>query len=438
MIVNFIYKTKGLARAACSFLLSAFFVVSLQFSVMTPSPALAAHAGAGSLDDPAQVLFLDQMLRENYVEALQYMTTQFTAVMLFQMEIVGTLIDAKHQLESQLIFQEIAARAHKEFHPSVEMCIVGTNIRHLAASERKAKVNARLLNKMMLDRETLASHTISANGPVSDLRSRYLQFASTYCDVDDANGEWDDFGGITPMEGICNQAPTFPPPQRPSRWNNDLDFTRMVDTRLTLDIDWTNIGTTDDETDIIALTRNLFSHTVFNRVAPMEILQEFASDDMQDMRSIVAMRGVIRNSWGHIIGMRAQGSPVAAPLQFLHSLYRQMGVGAVPAWSDADVIEYIGQNPSYFAQMEFLTKKMYQNPDFYTNLYTKPVNVARTGVAMQALQLMHNRDRYEAQLRKEMLISMLLEAQLRDLSEALNDQIMNTIAIEFVEDIANP
>jgi len=64
--------------------------------------------------------------------------------------------------------------------------------------------------------------------------------------------------------------------------------------------------------------------------------------------------------------------------------------------------------------MELLTKKIYQNPDFYTNLYDKPANVSRKGVAMQAIGLMQKFDMLKSTLRKEASLSVLLELAVTD------------------------
>jgi hypothetical protein len=64
--------------------------------------------------------------------------------------------------------------------------------------------------------------------------------------------------------------------------------------------------------------------------------------------------------------------------------------------------------------MEVLTKKMYQNPTFYTNLIDKPANIKRMRAAMRAIKLMQDRDIASAIQRREMLMSMMLELRLRE------------------------
>ena len=73
--------------------------------------------------------------------------------------------------------------------------------------------------------------------------------------------------------------------------------------------------------------------------------------------------------------------------------------------------------------MEVLTKKIYQNPDFYTNLYDKPANVERKGVALQAIGLMQKFDLFKSYLRNEASLSILLELAVMDLQEEVENEI---------------
>jgi hypothetical protein len=118
--------------------------------------------------------------------------------------------------------------------------------------------------------------------------------------------------------------------------------------------------------------------------------------------------------------MKASGDQTATP--YLKNMVKTLGV------PEAEVSSYIGENPSYFAQMELLTSKLYQNPAFGTNLYTSPENVKRIGVTLQAIKVMQDRDRYEASLRREMLASLILEMKLRKRQEALNNRLVGIFA----------
>jgi len=79
--------------------------------------------------------------------AMMLMAEQLTANAIQQVEIIGTFFDAKHQLETQRLFQTLTARAHKDYHPSEELCEVGTASKSLASSERSSDLAAMVFAK---------------------------------------------------------------------------------------------------------------------------------------------------------------------------------------------------------------------------------------------------------------------------------------------------
>src|SRR5690606_22986449 len=95
--------------------------------------------------------------------------------------------------------------------------------------------------------------------------------------------------------------------------------------------------------------------------------------------------------------------------------------------NEDEIFELIGEQPSYYAQLEILTKKIYQNPDFYANLYDKPANVERKSTALKAIDLMLDRAMYESQLRREMVLSVLLSSRLRKYFRDVNQEMVTII-----------
>lgn len=358
---------------------------------------------------------------ENILPALQLMAEQLTAVGIEQMQMVGAMLDAKHQLETQRLFQEMMARAHKDYQPSEGMCTFGTTVRSLAGSERRSNLAQVAFAARMNQRQAATGDVTSTEGLDSDKRSRLQHFLTNYCDqADNANG----------LGTLCRTAV----PQ-PGRRNIDVDYTRNIESRLTLDVAFIPDPTpgglspderqefndaqaaaqstaTNDEQDVFALAANLFSSNVAPIIAP----EDYASSDgrirmgnvekLMDMRSVFAKRSVAQNSFAAIVGQRAAGAPESAP--YVKAVMRELGITDV-----TEINQLIGENPSYFAQMEVLTKKLYQNPTFYTELYDKPVNVERKGAALQAIGLMQDRDLYNSLLRSEVVLSVLLETMLQ-------------------------
>ncbi len=342
--------------------------------------------------------FVGNFWLENILPALMLMAEQLTATGVLQVEMFGTLLDAKHQLETQRLFQELTARAHKDYQPSEGMCQIGTATKSLAASERLSNLAQASLTQRLIQRQTLSGANLTVEGNDSDFRSRRDKFIATYCSPhDNANN----------LETLCPSVPTSP------RQNIDIDYTRNVESRLTLDVNFTgnNATPTADEEDIFALSSNLFAHNIVPRISPTNLgdgqgrIRQGNVEKLMNLRAVIAKRSVAQNSFAAITAQRASGDTGSAP--YTKRLINELGIT-----SAAEIDSYLGQNPSYFAQMEVLTKKIYQNPTFYTELYDKPANVERKGAALQAIGLMQDRDLYNSLIRSEAVLSVLLETML--------------------------
>lgn len=380
---------------------------------------------------------------DNVLPAMMLMAEQLTSVAMQQAQIVGSFMDAKHQLETQQSMEVMRARAHKDYHPSVGVCEFGSSAKSLAASERKAELANLAMSQRAVDRGLGAINTAAATGKDGDMESRIKQFREKFCDpMDNNNGlefmcEHDQDQNIAnstrgndPGSGIGAAKETPPnPPGGPrhgsSRMNKDIDFVRTVDSPWTLDLDFTNPGLTGNEEEVLALAANLYGHEVFFRPPARGLKNTDGSkiNPMQsaylDMRSALAKRSVAQNSFNAITAMKAAGTPGSR--DYLVELIKQLGVR-----DDEEIKKLLGKDPSYYAQMEVLTKKLFQNPDFFTNLYDTPANVDRKGVAVQAIGLMQKFDIYKSYLRNEATLSILLELAVQDLQGEVENE-MNQI-----------
>lgn len=351
--------------------------------------------------------FIATFWYENILPALMLMAEQLTVTGVHQIEIIGTFLDAKHQLETQRLFQELSARAHKDYQPSEGMCTFGTGVRWLNSSERLANLNQLTIAQRMMQRQTLAGDNLATESVQSDIRSRLQHFIDNYCDVsDNANG----------LDRLCEgSAPDA------ARRNIDVDYTRNIESRLTLNFDVTPNAAevTPDEEDVFALSANLFAHNLAPRIMPelmgngQGLVRLSVMERYMDLRAIYAKRSVAQNSFAALAAMRSRGHPFGAP--FLKAIMLDLGV------SPDDIYLYLGNNPSYFAQMEVLTKKLYQSPNFYTELYDKPANVERKGAALQAIGLMQDRDIFNSLIRSEAVLSVLLETMLEKEQEKVTN-----------------
>ncbi len=368
----------------------------------------------------------------NYVRGLMAMTQQFTTVMMHQMAGIGIMLDAKMQLETQRELQALTAAAHKDYHPSQLMCEFGSFTKSLGAVEEKAAHEKLAINDMLHSLYSNLDNSTGAGGPAQDVDARVTKFRNTYCDVEDNNSglhymcDHDQVGA-----GTAKGGPTA------TRRNRDIDYTRVMDQPLTLDIDFSYThpppavpptrASTPDEEDVLALAKHLYWPDVLPVDNPEVIARKFSK--YIDIRTLFAMTNVAHNSFATIAAMKSKSEPsrdgTGAVINdgpaFMKSMMRNFGM------SDLDIVAMMGKNPSYWAQMEVLTKKIYQSPDFYTNLYDKPANVDRIGVTLEAIKIMQGRDAFEAALRREMLTSLMVEEALAKHVDNLNGRVVSDI-----------
>jgi hypothetical protein len=346
------------------------------------------------------------------------MTNQLANVGMQQVAIIGTFFDAKHQLETQRLIQIKTAEAHKDYHPSEELCVVGTNTRYFAESKRRADLAHAALAARMQARQLNLQDGLSGEDDESDLQSRLDQFIEKFCNKNDFGFE----EGETGLGALCEGSNPDP-----SQVNADINYTQAVENQLTIDAEFVppkkdspadgtraaadgpsasdNAAKKGAET-IFALSANLFAHETLP-VIDQDKITEFGDRPADiirlytDLRAMAAKRSIAHNSFAAIVGQRVSGPPEAGP--FLKAILRESGIG------EDEIEDYLGENPSLFAQEEMMMKKLYQNPVFYAGLYDKPENVERMGVALLALEIIQDRNIYDSLLRSEATLAALVE-----------------------------
>ena len=363
-------------------------------------------------------------INANYVQPLQLMAEQLTVVAMQQIAIIGTFFDAKEQLEAQRTHQSLKAEAIKDYHPSDQMCRIGSYMRSLANAEIKMGHDHLVLSDVLLSKYTNQQNMSTYLGGELDVETRIQQYARTYCDPRDNDSGLDvlcDYDGLVP---------TPPGAINPRRVNKDVDFARTVEYPFTMDINFTDDQLTDDEEDVIALGRNLYWTRAFSHATDEELNQN--SEYFMQSREFSALAGLAHNSFTKLVSMKAS-SPAPPPgvqpgWSYMKTMMREIMAippGGTAADRDNEINRLVGERPSYYAQMDVLTKKLYQSPNFYTNLYDKPVNIERINTSLEAIRLMQLRDHYDAALRREMLLSGLVENQIYTDAEKIQGILEN-------------
>lgn len=350
--------------------------------------------------------WMDNEWWSQYVEpALKSSADETRNVTLFETVIYGVFLDVQNLMSAQRAVQELSSDSLKNFTPSDTICKFGTLSRSLALSQSKAKANQLVLSKRSLNRQLGQAKTPSAEGEESDRSARLKQFQKDYCDEKD-------FG--TGMKVLCIATPSD------TRLNIDINYTRAVDTKNSLNVDFTDTTETNDEKDIIALASNLYAHSVFSRIDARSLKKSGSVDTQStylDQRAVVAKRSVAENTFNEIVGQKSAGS--TGSKAYMVKVMEALGLDATNAE------KYLGASPSYDAQMEVLTKKIYQDPAFYASLMDSPANVNRQYAALQSFGLMQKRDIFETISRSEMLMSLLLEMEIAKYQDNIQNRQNN-------------
>lgn len=367
----------------------------------------------------------------NLLHAMMKMTEQLSAVGMHQMLAVGTMVDAKIQLEAQRDIQHLQWKAIKDYQPSEDFCWLGTNVRSVSASEHIGQYHKMAMNKISMTRHMGTWNSPSGMSRTTDKKSRWDLFVQDNCMV--FNNNWDhDNPTFSGLEPLCSSSADS------ERANADIHYSRFVDPVRTLDrvdrsggaptvdsLNLLNAAASNIERDVIAMARNLYGHDT-----PTRNIGYVTKDTVQhyynSLRSVTAKRNVAENSFNSIVGLKTPGTSSTAPVntkEFMAAIMRDLGVNT----TIEDIEDLIGEDPSFMAQMEVLAKRIYQDQSFYANLYDKPENVQRVSVAMEAIELMLDRAMYESRLRKEMAVSVLLSTKLNDVYGTVQDTLESNL-----------
>jgi hypothetical protein len=352
-------------------------------------------------------------------EALKKIADEFRRVVLYSMAAKGAMIDAQTLNQTLVSLATQTTNTLVTQTPSNQICRFGTLSTSLAQSDDKARVVQLGLAKQMMQRELMTKDMGSANekgsgnklGRTSDKITRFELYKKSFCDPKDSNA--------TLGEGWCTASTD-------DRRNKDIEITRSLYSPLTLKLNFSpsEVGNmTPDEQNIFALANNLFAHDlpVNMEKADFEKMTSDSGDEAQNKieqlmayRSLTAKRNIAQNSFAALASMKAEGSNGSTT--HLKAMIAELGLDG--AAQDA----LLGQKPSYNAQMEILTRKLYQSPSFYANLMESNPNIARQQTAMEGIGLMQDRDIYESLRRSEMVLSTLLEMYVMQEQDRLKDK----------------
>lgn len=307
---------------------------------------------------------------------LQMMTLELSTAALSIVPQFGAMIDGQVMNNSILALQTAQIEAAQSQIPSVSMCEFATLSKSVGAADHSRAISQQVLAKHNINRLTGTQGLLGASGSGSiteDLENRFREYLANYCDPKDQNNALGEAQGAA-----CSGSD--------ARINKDIDYTNLMQSNFTMGIDFTSNNITDDERDVFAMAKNLYSPTLFIRPERAILENPANRDEYVDMMAFLAKKSVAANSFFALVGLKTENP-------------------------QSDV--------SYYDEMNILTKEYYRDPAFFAKLYDNPANVMRQKAAMQGIGLMQQRDIFESQIRSEMLLSVILETKLAEDSKDL-------------------
>lgn len=329
------------------------------------------------------------------------MTKELANVMFSHNVIIGRFFDAEQALDTKLTYDRLTAETHKDYYPSDSMCRVGSYMRSIARTEQKSAADKQILaQSIMRDISSqLGGH--SPGQPDDYIKTRIEYFKANYCEPADYQGR---------LVQMCTHENGVGALEK-ARVNMDIDYTKLMGEQLTIDVNFSDdmATMTDNETDITALARHLYWGNSLPNIDALDVKdKEYI---IQESRSMLAPKSVAIDSFASLASDKfsaPEGLGERSGWNYMKAMMREMGL------ADQDIHDTLGNYPSYYAQMDVLTKRMYQNPDFYTNLYDKPANIERISASLDAIALMQLRDYYHSKTRQEILLSNILQTELKE------------------------
>lgn len=343
---------------------------------------------------------VNKFWKDFFEPALSVMANQINSGLTQQTAQLGSFLEGQNNIEKRRVLQELSADTAKNYLPSEQLCRFASLGLSLSSSEENARANRLLMMERSQNRQLGEPNTVSASGDTADKTGRAVKRASRTCDPA-ANG------GRSAATCVNEGDESI---------NADIDFTKTFDSKPTLDVNFveTKTAPTADEQDITMLADNLFGSDLFQRPEVGSLKPSSAVNDariaVMDMRAIIAKRSVAENSFNALVSMKSRGSGIngnspTGSTSFIAGILKELDI------KDKEALAYLGKAPSYDAQMEVLTKKVYQSPSFYVNLMDNPANIERQYAAMQSFGLMQQRDIFDSILRSEMILSLIVELE---------------------------
>lgn len=313
--------------------------------------------------------------------AFQEKTAQATVLETQMLQTESTLRDAETTNAYALTNQKLMAEFAIDALPSPLYGSLITFSSGLSESTRASLVNTMRGTQISVDRALAGKGTREARGLSAVNAWRLEQLQDIY--LDKVKGD----------DVISGRA------KEPERVNRDVNVGETLFSRNTLDIDFSDNETTQDERDLLALKENLLPSSSMDFAVDADLRGIQGQVAMNDRMAIAAKRALIDRTFQAIAAGKSKGS-AEAPQQLRQAL---INLGYA---EDSEIVKEMSGKPSYEAHMAVLTRHFFSNPAIYADLVDNKANLQRIMIAQEAASLMQMVDMYHTVERGEGLLAL--------------------------------
>ena len=350
----------------------------------------------------------DKFFDDNLLPALMKKTQQQDATRFKVSEGRSHISDARSFTRRVQAIRQEDYNAWRDAKPSEGLCTIGSSVQSLRASQTFSKMNTSLIADMATKR--LMNNDRYVRRPSDDIDYRFAVYQREHCSSSENGGT---------MGPVCKSGANGG-----SRPGNDVNFIGLIDNAKTIDLGYESGEITPIATDISSMASLLYGNQVFPEfkdswLSNNNVNRETGDNLYMAVRSNAAKYNLAVSAFAQEVGERAAGDPAARP--YLEAIAQSMGM------PQDEIDQYLGDRPSYRVQMEFLTKNIFQDPQFYVELGENEVNVEQKSAMLFAISNMLERKIYETAVFNELLLSSIVGAEIDKEQDVVNSKLQSAI-----------
>ncbi|MBV1929137.1 MAG: hypothetical protein KUG81_06450 [Gammaproteobacteria bacterium] len=314
--------------------------------------------------------------------SMQDMTGQLDTAHVDQARTIGSFFDAEEQHKTQYVLQEKELLAHRDYRPSEQVCVAGTQsggfggsyaiMRHMRDA-REREMNA-------VGMQTTGTQGEYGNGRL--LQQKWTDYVANFCDVNSNSG-------ATPGVSGCTATGLLP--------NADIKVAATLLNAKTIDIRTTNATTTARRVALRRMVDNLVEPNISEPFQPSVMVTSVGRQAVLQRRSLMARRAVARSIPEYIASSRLPGSRVGT---WVTELRQNAGIASA----------VISDNPSYREVMHAISVEKFTNGRYALSMIDDTAQLKQEKIVLSSLYLMQLRDYYE--LLERMALSLAVQVSI--------------------------